>query len=125
MRSVGCLRCNQFLCTLNTPLLQDLAHRAGTHPDLCDLLNQAIIANPPQIIRDGGVIAPGYDAELDALRSLGEHADQYLVELETRERQRTGLQNLKVGFNRVHGYYIEVTRAQAQAVPPTTIAARP
>jgi DNA mismatch repair protein MutS len=107
-----------FLCTLNTPLLQDLAHRAGTHPDLCDLLNQAIIANPPQIIRDGGVIAPGYDAELDALRSLGERADQYLVELETRERQRTGLQNLKVGFNRVHGYYIEVTRAQAQAVPP-------
>ncbi|MFZ1827273.1 MAG: DNA mismatch repair protein MutS [Candidatus Competibacteraceae bacterium] len=107
-----------FLCTLNAPLLQDLAHRAGTHPDLCDLLNQAIIANPPQIIRDGGVIAPGYDAELDALRSLGERADQYLVELETRERQRTGLQNLKVGFNRVHGYYIEVTRAQAQAVPP-------
>ncbi len=107
-----------FLRTLDAELLQDLARRAGMHPDLCDLLNQAIIANPPQMIRDGGVIAPGYDAELDELRSLGERADQYLVDLEARERQRTGIQNLKVGFNRVHGYYIEVTRAQAQAVPP-------
>ncbi len=107
-----------FLRTLEAGLLQDLARRAGTHPEICDLLNQAIIANPPQILRDGGVIAPGYDAELDELRSLGERADQYLVELEARERQRTGIAHLKVGFNRVHGYYIEVTRAQSQTVPP-------
>jgi len=107
-----------FLRTLEAALLQDLTRRAGTHPEICALLNQAIIANPPQIIRDGGVIASGYDAELDELRNLGERADQYLVELEARERQRTGIQNLKVGFNRVHGYYIEVTRAQSQAVPP-------
>ena len=73
--------------------------------------------NPPQILRDGGVIAPGYDTELDELRELSEHADRFLVELETRERQRTGIQNLKVGFNRVHGYYIEVSRTKAEAVP--------
>ena len=107
----------QFLGLLDAALLQDLARRAGTHPEVCDLLNRAIIANPPQTLRDGGVIAPGYDAELDELRGLSERADQYLVELEARERQRTGISNLKLGFNRVHGYYIEVTRAQSQAVP--------
>ncbi len=107
----------QFLGLLDAMLLRDLAGRAGTHPEVCELLKRAIIANPPQILRDGGVIASGYDAELDDLRNLSEHADQYLVELEARERQRTGINNLKVGFNRVHGYYIEVTRAQSQAVP--------
>ncbi len=95
----------QFLSLLTAPLLQVLARRAATHPEVCDLLARAIIANPPQSLRDGGVIAAGYDAELDELRNLSEHADQYLVELETRERQRTGIANLKVGFNRVHGYY--------------------
>ncbi len=107
----------RFLGLLDAALPRDLARRAGTHPEVCDLLNRAIIPNPPQVLRDGGVIAPGYDAELDQLRNLSEHADDYLVELEARERQRTGIANLKVGFNRVHGYYIEVTRAQSQAVP--------
>ncbi|MDG4595967.1 MAG: DNA mismatch repair protein MutS [Candidatus Contendobacter sp.] len=107
----------RFLGLLDAALPRDLARRAGTHPEVCDLLDRAIIANPPQVLRDGGVIAPGYDAELDQLRNLSEHADDYLVELEARERQRTGITNLKVGFNRVHGYYIEVTRAQSQAVP--------
>ena len=107
----------QFLGLLTAPLLQDLALRAATHPEVCDLLSRAIIANPPQTLRDGGVIAAGYDAELDELRNLSEHADQYLVELETRERQRTGIANLKVGFNRVHGYYIEISRAQSQSAP--------
>ncbi len=107
----------QFLQQADAHLLQNLAGRAGTYPDLGELLRQAIIPNPPQLLRDGGVIATGYDPELDQLRSLGERADQYLVELEARERQRTGIANLKVGFNRVHGYYIEVTRAQSQATP--------
>ncbi len=107
----------QFLGLLDVGLLRDLARRAGTHPDVCALLNRAVVSNPPQTLRDGGVIAPGYDAELDELRDLSEHADRYLVELEARERQRTGIATLKVGFNRVHGYYIEVTRAQSQAVP--------
>jgi len=108
----------EWLNRADAALLQDLARRAGTHPDLTDLLSRAIIANPPQLLRDGGVIATGYDQELDELRSLSERADQYLVELEARERQRTGIANLKVGFNRVHGYYIEITRAQSQAAPP-------
>ena len=69
------------------------------------------------LIRDGGVMAPGYDAELDRLRALSTHADQFLLDLEGRERARTGLNNLKVGYNRVQGYYIEVTRAQAELVP--------
>ena len=107
----------RLLGLLDAALLRELAGRAGTHPDICDLLRRAIITNPPQVLRDGGVIAPGHDAELDELRELSEHADRFLVELEARERQRTGIQNLKLGFNRVHGYYIEVSRAQSQAVP--------
>ncbi len=108
---------HHFLGVLTAPLLHDLAHRAGTHPEVCDLLNRVMIANPPQTLRDGGVIAAGYDVELDQLRNLSEHADHYLVELEARERQRTGIATLKVGFNRVHGYYIEISRAQSQAAP--------
>ena len=107
----------RLLGLLDAALLRELAGRAGTHSDICDLLRRAIVANPPQVLRDGGVIAPGHDAELDELRELSEHADRFLVELEARERQRTGIQNLKLGFNRVHGYYIEVSRAQSQAVP--------
>jgi DNA mismatch repair protein MutS len=100
-----------------SPLLVTLATDVGTHPETVDLLTTAILAHPPMLIRDGGVIAPGYDAELDRLRGLSTHADQFLLELEQRERARTGLTNLKVGYNRVQGYYIEVTRAQAEAVP--------
>ncbi len=107
----------RFLGRMDAMLLQDLARRAGTHPTVCELLNRAIVANPPQTLRDGGVIAAGYDTELDELRDRSEHADQYLVDLEARERQRTGISNLKVGFNRVHGYYIEISRAQSQAAP--------
>ena len=107
----------RFLGRLDAMLLQDLARRAGTHPAICELLNRAIIANPPQTLRDGGVIAAGYDAELDELRDRSDHADRYLVDLEARERQRTGISNLKVGFNRVHGYYIEISRAQSHAAP--------
>jgi len=106
-----------FLSQPEAALFADLAQRASPQPEVYALLRRAILANPPQVVRDGGVIAPGYDAELDELRNLSEHADDYLVALEARERRRTGIANLKVGFNRVHGYYIEVTRAQAQAVP--------
>jgi DNA mismatch repair protein MutS len=69
------------------------------------------------LIRDGGVIAPGWDAELDELRALSTEADRFLDELEARERERTGLPSLKVGYNRVHGYYIEISRAQAKNAP--------
>jgi DNA mismatch repair protein MutS len=106
-----------FIELIDAALMTKLANQAGTHPEICALLNQAIVANPPQILRDGGVIAPGYDAELDNLNYLGKHATEYLVELEAKERHRTGIGTLKVGFNRIHGYYIEVARTRSQAVP--------
>ncbi len=86
-------------------------------PELTQLLTRAIIENPPMIIRDGGVIANGFSQELDELRSLSENADQFLLELEIRERERTGINTLKVGYNRVHGYYIEISQAQAKLAP--------
>ncbi len=89
-------------------------------PDFDDeraLLERAIVAEPPAVIRDGGVLARGYDEELDSLRDLTENASAFLAELETRERGQTGIASLKVGYNRVHGYYIEVGRAAADSVP--------
>ena len=82
------------------------------------LLARAIIEAPPVVIRDGGVIAPGYDTDLDELKRLSQDADQFLADLESRERERTGIANLKVGYNRVHGYYIEISRGQADKAPP-------
>jgi DNA mismatch repair protein MutS len=81
------------------------------------LLDRAIIENPPMLIRDGGVIAEGYDAELDELRALSQNADQFLIDLEQRERERTGIEKLKVAYNRVHGYYIEISRLHSEQVP--------
>ncbi|SHE62382.1 DNA mismatch repair protein MutS [Modicisalibacter ilicicola DSM 19980] len=97
--------------------LDDLRHHIRPYPELADLLSHALIDNPPVVIRDGGVIAAGFDEELDEFRGLAEHAGDYLVKLETRERERTGLAGLKVGYNRVHGYYIEIPRAQARDAP--------
>ncbi|MDH4562117.1 DNA mismatch repair protein MutS [Pseudomonas sp. BN411] len=102
---------------LDVPHLQDLAGGIRTYPELADLLARAIIDNPPAVIRDGGVIKTGYDAELDELQALSENAGQYLMDLETREKARTGLPNLKVGYNRIHGYYIELPRVQAEQAP--------
>lgn len=97
--------------------IQHLRQSIGEYPDLHQLLMSAIIDNPPVTIRDGGVIARGYDAELDELLSISENAGDFLIKLEEQEKQRTGLSTLKVGYNRVHGYYIEISRAQAQTVP--------
>jgi len=99
-------------------LLGRLHGSIGEHPETLDLLRRAIIEQPPVLIRDGGVIAPGYDPELDGLRALSTDADQFLVDLEARERERTGIPALKVGYNRIHGYYIELGRARADQVPP-------
>lgn len=101
----------------NAPLLQQLQQTLNEFPALYDLLMRAVIENPPVTIRDGGVIAKGYDAELDELLELSENAGDYLVKLEEQEKQRTGLSTLKVGYNRVHGYYIEMSRLQAQEIP--------
>ncbi len=87
------------------------------HAPLYDLLCKAIVENPPLVLRDGGVIAKGYDDTLDELRNLSENAEGYLRELEQKEQKRTGLSTLKVGFNRVHGFYIEISRNQANNAP--------
>ena len=94
-----------------------LKNEISEFPDLSQLLTKAIIDNPPMLIRDGGVIAAGYDEELDELRGLSENAGQFLIDLETREKKRTGISTLKVGYNRVHGYFIEISRAQSEAAP--------
>lgn len=105
------------LASYSSRHLLALREMANDYPAVHDLLARAIIDNPPVTIRDGGVIATGYDAELDELLSLSENAGDYLLALEEQEKQRTGLSTLKVGYNRVHGYYIEISRAQSTAVP--------
>jgi len=99
------------------PRLTDLAHAIAPHDAERELLQRALVAEPPVLLRDGGVIATGYDAELDELRTISTDAGQYLDELEAKERERTGLSSLKLGYNRVHGYYIEISRAQSKSVP--------
>jgi DNA mismatch repair protein MutS len=107
----------QVLGISHTPLIKDLAARITEHPQTVALLQSAIRENPPVLIRDGGVIADGYNAELDELRALSQHADNFLIELEQRERERTGIKTLKVSYNRVHGFYIEVSRTQSDKLP--------
>lgn len=97
--------------------IQQLATAISLYPELAQRLNHAIIDNPPAVIREGGVLKMGYDAELDELLSISENAGQYLIDLETREKARTGLANLKVGYNRVHGYFIEIPTKQAEQAP--------
>ncbi len=98
-------------------LLTDLACEMGDHTATRVRLESAIIEEPPMLIRDGGVIASGFDAELDELRELSSNADSFLTRLEVRERERTGISTLKVGYNRVHGYFIEISKGQAAKAP--------
>jgi DNA mismatch repair protein MutS len=99
------------------PRLAELAAHLSPDPAPARLLAEAVSAEPAVAIRDGGVIAPGFDAELDELRALAADGGDFLVQLEARERERTGIANLRVEFNRVHGFYIEVSRGQADKVP--------
>jgi len=105
------------LAGLSSGRLEALARECGEHGAVRDLLERAIVPSPPVVARDGGVIAEGFDAELDELRRMSVNADQFLTDLEAREKARTGLPSLKVGYNRVHGYYIEISRAQAKDAP--------
>ena len=105
------------LKTISSSRVMHLAQNCQPMPELSSTLTQAIIENPASVIREGGVIAVGYDAALDELHSLSENAAGFLVQLELRERQQTGLSSLKVSYNRVHGYYIEVSKGQADQVP--------
>ncbi|PIE42828.1 MAG: DNA mismatch repair protein MutS [Gammaproteobacteria bacterium] len=99
----------------------DIARAIGTYPELADLLNRAIVDNPPAVIRDGGVIKEGYDSELDELTAISQNAGSFLIKLEEEEKEKTGLSTLKVGFNRVHGYYIEISKLQASEAPTAYI----
>lgn len=96
---------------------KELAALIKQYPQWVEELQKAINDNPPVIIRDGGVIAEGYDAELDELRSISQNAGDYLLEIEQREKEKTGISTLKVGYNRVHGYFIEISKAQSDAAP--------
>jgi DNA mismatch repair protein MutS len=101
----------------SSPLLEQLLAGLGDHHTDHAVLGRAVVESPPHFLRDGGVIAAGYDPELDELRLLGSNTEQFLLELERRERERTGLSSLRLGFNRVQGFYIEINRSQADAVP--------
>ncbi|WP_462170969.1 DNA mismatch repair protein MutS [Pseudoalteromonas xiamenensis] len=97
--------------------LTAICSKTPEFPELLELLTRAVVENPPVLIRDGGVIAPGYNAELDEWRALSEGATDILEQLEERERVRTGISTLKIGFNKVHGFYIDVSRANSHLVP--------
>jgi DNA mismatch repair protein MutS len=101
----------------HSPLLLTLSAEIGDHRDEHVLLERAIAEAPPHHLRDGGVIKGGYDTELDEMRLLGTNTEQFLLDLEHRERERSGLSSLKLGFNRVQGFFIEVSRGQADRVP--------
>jgi DNA mismatch repair protein MutS len=107
----------KLLRQTDSPLLQSLDAVLDSHPRERELLQKALVDNPPMLIRDGGVIAQGFDDELDELRGIAHNADRYLVDLEVRERKRTGITTLKVGYNRVHGYYLEISKGQAHRAP--------
>ena len=107
----------ELLQSLNAGRAKELSALIKQYPQWVEELQKGIIENPPVIIRDGGVIAEGYDEELDELRAISQNAGDYLLEIEQREKEKTGISTLKVGYNRVHGYFIEISKAQSEAAP--------
>ncbi|OCG07732.1 DNA mismatch repair protein MutS [Gilliamella sp. wkB178] len=107
----------QLLTNFTLPYLTSLSTKINQFDHIAELLNSAIVEAPPVIIRDGGVIATGYNADLDELRNLADGATNYLEQLEIRERETLGIDTLKVGFNAVHGYYIQISRGQSHLAP--------
>lgn len=105
------------LARVSAPRVDILLTELGDHQVLDDLLSRALVDTPPALARDGGFIREGFDAELDELKSLAENADQYLIDLELRERAASGIATLKIGYNRVHGYYIEISHAHSAKAP--------
>ena len=101
--------------------IAEIAELLGDFPELVALLHRALVENPPVVVRDGGVIADGYDPELDELRDISRNASDYLMDIEVREREATGLSTLKVGYNRVHGYYIEISKSQSVNAPDSYV----
>ncbi len=110
-------RLHPALKGLASPLLTAAAEDLAARSELHELLARAIVASPPALLREGGVIATGFDATLDELRSIATGTDKHLLEIEDRERRRSGIAQLKLGYNRVHGYYIELPRGQSGRAP--------
>ncbi|NHB88369.1 DNA mismatch repair protein MutS [Photorhabdus tasmaniensis] len=108
---------HQIMDSSDSPYIKQLQKNIGQFDELQELLEKAIVETPPVLVRDGGVIAPGYNSELDEWRALADGASNYLEQLEIREREKLGIDTLKVGFNGVHGYYIQVSRGQSHQVP--------
>ncbi|SMC62709.1 DNA mismatch repair protein MutS [Sporomusa malonica] len=101
--------------------LAGISIEARTHVDVANMIETAIADNPPLGVRDGGIIRTGYDLELDELRSIARDSKEWIQDLELRERETTGIKSLKIGYNKVFGYYIEVTHANTGAVPPNYV----
>ncbi|AJQ27622.1 DNA mismatch repair protein MutS [Pelosinus fermentans] len=101
----------------NTIFLSNLHFYLHTHVDLVTLVDTAIVDNPPFSVREGGLIKRGYDLELDELHTIARDSKQFVQDIETRERENTGIKSLKVGYNKVFGYYIEVTHSHTASVP--------
>ncbi|USE84454.1 DNA mismatch repair protein MutS [Acinetobacter tibetensis] len=108
---------NPIVASQQSKLVQQLNEELGDFNGLYQRLLSAIVENPPVLLRDGNVIAEGFDSELDELRKIRDHAGQFLIDLEIKEREQSGIATLKIGYNRVSGYYIELTRAQAEQAP--------
>jgi len=109
---------HETLNGLASPLLAEIGTDLAAQPELHALLARALVESPPPLLRDGGVFAAGYDIALDDERSIATGTDRHLIELEAHERRRTGISQLRLGYNRVHGYYIELPRSQAGRAPP-------
>jgi DNA mismatch repair protein MutS len=105
------------LASCDSPLLHELLAELGEHAETAAHLAAALLDHPPALLRDGGVVRAGFDAELDELRLLSTDADQFLIDLEQREKATTGIPTLKVGYNSVHGYYIEISKGQSDKAP--------
>lgn len=110
---------NRLLLATKSKELDGIAKRISEYPELQALLLKALIDKPQMTVRNGGVIASGYDDELDELKAISSNAGNFLVQLEERERTETGISTLKVGYNRVHGYFIEISKAQSEKAPAT------
>ena len=108
---------NALLAPLDAPRLHALRANLAQHPELTAHLQHALMDQPSVLLRDGRVFAPGFDAELEELRMLSTNADQFLIDMEAREKAATGIATLKVGYNRVHGYYIEISKGQTDKAP--------
>ncbi len=106
-----------FICGSNSSLLASIYAGIDEMPDICGLIERGIVEDPPMTIREGGIIKEGYDQDLDELISIGRDGRRWIAALEEKERKRTGINSLKIGFNSVFGYYIEVTKTNTDLVP--------